>query len=100
MTDRILVKCVAGLCSVRVVDLSGNCQVTHSGWRALADHLLQADKHRLSQLIYQNCRHAIDDQIGEQFARMFSSLNKLDLKRCVLTDEAAKRFVKVSDGQS
>ena len=56
---------------------------------------LQGDKNRLCQLVYQNSRHAIDEQTGEQFARIFSSLNKLDLKRSVVTDEAVARFIKV-----
>ena len=56
---------------------------------------LQGDKSRLCQLVYQNSRHDIDDCYGEQFARIFSSLNKLDLKRSVVTDEAVARFIKV-----
>ena len=56
---------------------------------------LEGEKSRLCQLVYQNSRHAIDDQTGEQFARIFSSLNKLDLRRSVLTDEAVARFIQV-----
>ena len=39
MTDRTVVLCVPGLSNVRVVDLSGNHQITQSGWKSFADHL-------------------------------------------------------------
>ena len=95
ITDRILVKCVKGLCNVRVVDLSGN-YITHSGWRALADHLRSdRDNSRMTELVFQSSRHAIDQQAGEQLARIFSALNRLDLRRSVLTDEAVHSFIKV-----
>ena len=39
MTDRILLRCLTGLCNVRLLDLSGNYQITHTGWKSMADHL-------------------------------------------------------------
>ena len=39
MTDRTIVLCVPGLANVRVVDLSGNHQITQIGWKSFADHL-------------------------------------------------------------
>ena len=56
---------------------------------------VQKDKHRLRSLIFQNSRSSIDYQTGEQFARMFSSLQKMDLKKCSLSDETVKHFIKM-----
>ena len=39
MTDRTIVLCVSGLSNVRVLDLSGNHQITQAGWKSFADHL-------------------------------------------------------------
>ena len=56
---------------------------------------VQKDKHRLRSLIFQNSKSSIDYQTGEQFARMFSSLQKMDLKKCSLSDETVKHFIKM-----
>ena len=39
LTDRIILKCVNGLCNIKTVDLSGNNNITHIGWRGLAESL-------------------------------------------------------------
>ena len=37
LSDRIIVKCVVGLTNIKIVDLSGNNDITHVGWKCLAD---------------------------------------------------------------
>jgi hypothetical protein len=94
ITDRIILKCLTGISNVRIVDLSGNPDINHVGWKGLADTLrLRREKRRMVHLIYQNSKYAIDEQVGEQFSLMFPSLQKLDLRRCQLTDEAVRKFL-------
>jgi len=95
LSDRIIVKCVVGLTNIKIVDLSGNNDITHVGWKCLADTMrTQKGKYRLRNLIFQNSKHPIDYQIGEQFTRMFSALQKLDLKKNTLTDDTVKLIAK------
>jgi phosphate uptake regulator len=44
-------------------------------------------------LIYQNSKYAIDEQVAEPFSQMFPSLQKLDLRRGQITDEAVRKFL-------
>ena len=44
-------------------------------------------------LVYQNAKYAIDQQISEQFAEMFPTLLRLDLSLCQITDEAVRIFL-------
>jgi len=91
ITDRIILKCLTGLCNIRVLDLSGNHDITHVGWKGLADTLReQTQKRHMTHLIYQNAKYAIDQHIGEQFAEMFPCLIKLDLSMCQISDEAVR----------
>ena len=80
ITDRIILKCLTGISNVRIVDLSGNPDISHEGWKGLADTLrLRREKRRLVHLIYQNSKYAIDEHVGEQFSQMFPSLQKLEV---------------------
>ena len=75
ITGRIILKCLTGISNVRIVDLSGNPDISHVGWKGLADTLrLRREKRRLVHLIYQNSKYAINEQVGEQFSLMFPSL--------------------------
>ena len=82
----------AGFCNVRLLDLSGNHDITSVGWKGLADTLVENQKSRLINLIYQNGKYAIDQTVGEQFAEMFPSLIRLDLSMCSITDETVRIF--------
>ena len=94
ITDRIILKCLTGISNVRIVDLSGNPDISHVGWKGLADTLrLRREKRRLVNLVYQNAKYAIDEQVGEQFSQMFPALQKLDLRRGQITDEAVRKFL-------
>jgi len=93
ITDRILMKCLVGFSNVRILDLSGNHDITHTGWKCLADALnMRRERRRLIHIIYQNYKYAIDESIGEQMADMFTSIHKLDLRRCQISDGAINRF--------
>ena len=83
-----------------MLDLSGNHDITSVGWKGLADTLVENKKSRLINLIYQNGKYAIDQQIGEQFAEMFPSLLRLDLSLCQITDEAVRIFLAALNEQS
>ena len=39
LSDRIILKCISGLCNIRTVDLSGNSGISHVGWKGLAQAL-------------------------------------------------------------
>jgi len=91
ITDRIILKCLTGLSNVRKIDLSGNHDISHVGWKALADTMQEnAGKTRLTHLVYQNAKYAIDQPIGEQFAEMFPCLTRLDLSMSQISDEMVR----------
>jgi len=93
INDRVLMKCLVGFSNVKVLDLSGNHDITATGWKCLADTLnMRREKRRLIHLIFQNYKYAIDDQIGEQLSSMFTAIQRLDLRRCQLSDAAINRF--------
>lgn len=83
----------SGFCNVRLLDLSGNHDITSVGWKGLADTLVENKRSRLVNLVYQNAKYAIDQQISEQFAEMFPTLLRLDLSLCQITDEAVRIFL-------
>ena len=85
---------------MRSLDLSGNHDITSVGWKGLADTLIENKRSRLINLVYQNAKYAIDQQIGEQFAEMFPSLLRLDLTMCQITDEAVRIFLAAFSEQS
>ena len=85
---------------MRMLDLSGNHDISAMGWRGLADTLGENKKSRLVNLVYQGGKNAIDQSIGEQFADMFPTLVRLDLSLCHLTDEAARIFLAACSEQT
>ena len=85
---------------MRMLDLSGNHDISAMGWRGLADTLGENKKSRLVNLVYQHGKNAIDQSIGEQFADMFPTLLRLDLSLCHLTDEAARIFLAACSEQT
>jgi len=94
ITDRIIQRCLMGISNVRNIDLSGNPDITYVGWKALAETLeIRRDNCRIVQLAYQNSKHTIDENSGEQFAKMFCKLQKLDLRRSQISDEAVEKFL-------
>ena len=40
LNDKIISKCSLGLTNIKTVDLSGNNDITWSGWKGLADTLM------------------------------------------------------------
>ena len=78
---------------MRMLDLSGNHDISAMGWRGLAETLGENKKSRLVNLVYQHSKNSIDQMIGEQLAEMFPALLRLDLSLCTLTDEAARIFM-------
>ena len=78
---------------MRLLDLSGNHDITSVGWKGLADTLVENKRSRLVNLVYQHAKYAIDQQISEQFAEMFPTLLRLDLSFCQITDEAVRIFL-------
>jgi len=94
ITDKIIIKCQTGLCNVRLLDLSGNPDISHVGWKTLADCLMEpGTTRRLGHLVYQSAKYMIDQQQAEQFAEMFPGLLRLDLSLGQLADESVRIFV-------
>ena len=94
ITDRIIQKCLIGISNVRKIDLSGNPDISHIGWKGLAETFeIRRGNCRIVQLAYQNSKHTIDENSGEQFAKMFCKLQKLDLQGSQISDEAVEKFL-------
>ena len=91
---------IAGFCNVRMLDLSGNHEITSVGWKGLADTLVENKKSRLVNLVYQNSKYAIDQNTGEQFAEMFPSLLRLDISMSQVSDEAVRIFLAALNEQT
>ena len=91
---------IAGFCNVRMLDLSGNHEITSVGWKGLADTLVENKKSRLVNLVYQNSKYSIDQNTGEQFAEMFPSLLRLDISMSQVTDEAVRIFLAALNEQT
>lgn len=93
INDRIIMRCLIGFSNIRMLDLSGNHDITHVGWKCLSETLkMRRDKRRLSHLIFQNYKNVVDELTGEQLASMFSALQKLDLRANQLSDGAIAKF--------
>ena len=99
ITERTVLRCLAGLVAVTHLDLSGNPDLGPASWRGLADQLLDPTQAlpRLTHLTYQNSKHAVEEATAEQFSRMFLKLQRLDLKHSQLTEEAALQLVRGLD---
>eukprot|EP00092_Neocalanus_flemingeri_P005491 GFUD01005921.1.p1 GENE.GFUD01005921.1~~GFUD01005921.1.p1 ORF type:complete len:1477 (-),score=243.09 GFUD01005921.1:84-4514(-) len=94
ITDRIILKCLIGISNVKNIDLSGNPDITYVGWKGLAETVeIRKGKCRIVHLAYQNAKHTIDENAGEQFAKMFLKLHKLDLRGSQISDEAVEKFL-------
>merc|ERR1711892_735961 len=94
ITDRIIQKCLIGISNVKNIDLSGNPDITFIGWKGLAETFeIRRGNCRIVQLAYQNSKHTIDENSGEQFAKMFCKLQKLDLRGSQISDEAVEKFL-------
>ena len=91
-------KCLIGISNVKIVDLSGNPDITFVAWRGLAETLeIRVGKCRIVHLSFQHSKHPIDENTGGQFAKMFSKLQKLDLSGSQISDEAVEKFLEAFD---